>query len=289
MTDKNNENNNLLKNIDMQIENSKINPEKFLKPQEKQSKKTKKSKENKVGIYLLKNILGILSLGTTIAIFVITQNIDNDNSPLNYSIELNESVPKIQDDRLGGDNERDYLTFTPYMSYSLKRNGGGEVKELYLVKVSDEDNDEIKLTSSIIDNDFTNKPLVDNSKESSSNNNRKFYVNDNSLIWNQKNNIAYIYDPELQMSSLSDNVSTYFLLLRGSNNTTEVITILQKLGDKEENYLDTTVSFNSLDIFDFKSWDQQAKKTHLADFEKVYKKTINDYKKVIDFAKENLL
>ncbi|EME8119749.1 hypothetical protein [Enterococcus faecium] len=289
MTDKNNETNNLLKNIDMQIENSKINPEKFLKPQEKQSKKTKKSKENKVGIYLLKNILGILSLGTTIAIFMITQNIDNDNSPLNYSIELNESVPKIQNDKLGGDNERDYFTFTPYMSYSLKRNGGGEVKELYLLKVSDEDNDEIKLTSSIIDNDFTNKPSVDNSKKSSSNNNRKFYVYDNSLIWNQKNNIAYIYDPELQMSRLSDNVSTYFLLLRGSNNTTEVITILQKLGDKEENYLDTTVSFNSLDIFDFKSWDQQAKKTNLADFEKVYKKTINDYKKVIDFAKENLL
>ncbi|EMF0280660.1 hypothetical protein KI126_002742, partial [Enterococcus faecium] len=181
------------------------------------------------------------------------------------------------------------FTFTPYMSYSLKRNGGGEVKELYLLKVSDEDNDEIKLTSSIIDNDFTNKPSVDNSKKSSSNNNRKFYVYDNSLIWNQKNNIAYIYDPELQMSRLSDNVSTYFLLLRGSNNTTEVITILQKLGDKEENYLDTTVSFNSLDIFDFKSWDQQAKKTNLADFEKVYKKTINDYKKVIDFAKENLL
>lgn len=84
------------------------------------------------------------------------------------------------------------------------------------------------------------------------------------------------------MSLLTSTVSTYFLLLRESNNTTEVITILQKLGDKDESYLDTTISFNSLDIFDFKSWQQQAKKTNLADFEKVYKK-------VIDFAKENLL
>ncbi len=55
------------------------------------------------------------------------------------------------------------------------------------------------------------------------------------------------------MSLLTSTVSTYFLLLRESNNTTEVITILQKLGDKDESYLDTTISFNSLDIFDFKS------------------------------------
>lgn len=174
------------------------------------------------------------------------------------------------------------------MSYTLKRNGGGQVKEIYLLKVSGKDNNDIQLTSSIIDNEFTNKPKKD-SKKTLLDANYKFYALDNNLIWNKKNKTVYIFDPELQMSLLTSTVSTYFLLLRGSNNTTEVITILQKLGDKDESYLDTTISFNSLDIFDFKSWQQQANQTNLSDFEKVYDQTINDYKKVIEFAKENLL
>lgn len=283
MPTKNNENLELLKAIVEQIEKSNMKLDYLIKKKEQQLKK-----KGKLFIFFKRHSLEIFSLIVTILIFCITQDISNDNSPLNYSIELKESVPKINHDLISGNTSKDYFVIQPYMSYTLKRNGGGQVKEIYLLKVSGKDNNDIQLTSSIIDNEFTNKPKKD-SKKTLLDANYKFYALDNNLIWNKKNKTVYIFDPELQMSLLTSTVSTYFLLLRGSNNTTEVITILQKLGDKDESYLDTTISFNSLDIFDFKSWQEQANQTNLSDFEKVYGKTINDYKKVIEFAKENLL
>ncbi|HFC9364642.1 TPA: hypothetical protein QFC14_002364 [Enterococcus faecium] len=71
------------------------------------------------------------------------------------------------------------------MSYTLKRNGGGQVKEIYLLKVSGKNNNDIQLTSSIIDNEFTNKPKKD-SKKTLLDANYKFYALDNNLIWNKK-------------------------------------------------------------------------------------------------------
>lgn len=179
MPTKNNETLELLKAIVEQIEKSNMKLDYLIKKKEQQLKK------RKIIYFFKRHSLEIFSLIVTILIFCITQDISNDNSPLNYSIELKKSIPKINHDLIGGNTSKDYFVIQPYMSYTLKRNGGGQVKEIYLLKVSGKNNNDIQLTSSIIDNEFTNNPKKD-SKKTLLDANYKFYALDNNLIWNKK-------------------------------------------------------------------------------------------------------
>ncbi|EPM7463882.1 TPA: hypothetical protein QFC14_002365 [Enterococcus faecium] len=90
MPTKNNETLELLKAIVEQIEKSNMKLDYLIKKKEQQLKK------RKIIYFFKRHSLEIFSLIVTILIFCITQDISNDNSPLNYSIELKKSIPTNQ-------------------------------------------------------------------------------------------------------------------------------------------------------------------------------------------------
>ncbi|EPI5829093.1 hypothetical protein ACS8GA_002961 [Enterococcus hirae] len=272
-----------LKDINKSIENLKKNDDEE-ETVYKFKKTVKKFWYNDFSIVLsiLSLLIGFYSLNATLSIHSVTQKINNDNNPLEYSISLKKTILKINTNY----PEKNYFNDL-YLSYNLKRNDGGKVKELYLLKFNNNEN--IEIISPIINNTFNND-LTKNTEPSSSQKEKiKFDTSKNKIIWNKKEKNLYIYDSELLMSSTTDTVSIFFLLLLGNNNSTEIITVLQKLGANKENYKDTTVTFSNLDIFDFEKWKQQTMKANITNFEKIYENTISKYQKVVRFTKNNLL
>ncbi|EMF0083158.1 hypothetical protein ACSSIH_002530 [Enterococcus hirae] len=272
MANKNKETNDLLNQILEQVEKNNISYQlnKLLE------KKIDLDKKKKFPQWIVPTAI---SASIAIGTFYINHTISVNGSPLDYSVHLTESVAKVSNNT---DNfDKNYFTLSPFVEYTLTQNHGGKAKEMYLIKFPRSNKKELKVISATPSNTYPD--LSENKKQ------RKINLFDYKLIWNKNTDHIFIFDSDLQYSTTTETVDTYFLILRGNNNNNEVITVLQKLGGKNEDYKDTTLSFNSLDIFDLHSWEQQAHKTNLKDFQKVYDETISEYKKVINFTKENLV
>ncbi|EOS7773172.1 hypothetical protein FDO47_RS12585 [Enterococcus hirae] len=160
-----------LKDINKSIENLKKNDDEE-ETVYKFKKTVKKFWYNDFSIVLsiLSLLIGFYSLNATLSIHSVTQKINNDNNPLEYSISLKKPILKINTNY----PEKNYFN-NLYLSYNLKRNDGGKVKELYLLK-------------------FNNNDLTKNTEPSSSQKEKiKFDTSKNKIIWNKKEKNLYIY------------------------------------------------------------------------------------------------
>lgn len=237
----------------------------------KNSQSEQQTKFKRISSYLVK----LLAPGTIIslAIFLINSNNARDNAPLNYSLDLICDVPKYLPHP---DEDSDvFFTLSPYANFKFQRNDGGLLKDLFLITFSSDQ--QIKVHAPIIENSNNSmKPHPDMHIDTDSGASVVWYTKDNSLA-------IFFSDSFLDMDH--DKASSSFLVTKGQNQTYSIITLLFKIGTKNENYQDHSLTFTDIEIFDKLVWERKTTEENMPSFLNEYDTTIENYQKVIEWLK----
>lgn len=202
-------------------------------------------------------------------IFLINTTNTKNNSPLAYTLNLYDSVAKM-----GIPDDDTVFTASPFSTFSLQRNNGGLLENLFLVTVTTQDKVNV----------FA--PIISNSKSDIYDKNQAFKLDgDSLLLWNQEKDLLNIFFPDTAFDPKKESISTAFIVAKGQNHSYSVITLLHKLGSANESYLDTTLTFTDLEIYDKRVWEEQSLDENYSFFINEYDKTLNKYQVTIDWLK----
>ncbi|MGM0231236.1 hypothetical protein IGJ28_003328 [Enterococcus sp. AZ091] len=228
----------------------------------------------------------------SIVISLVTLNMNRNYSesllPLNYSITKTEDIPKYYPDL----NDNIFFSLSAFVHYKLHKNTGGTLTNMFLLtldrneKVRVHTQQSISVTPDNLDTlyqKYQNTPTLSLKIEDLD------YDSSSKLLWNTSHNSVYIFYPKIHAGATRDSISTAFLVLKGNNNNTQILTLLQKIGTKEENHTDTLISFTDLQIYDIDFWEKslsdKPEKTKQL-FLNIHEATIKKYQKIVQFLKE---
>lgn len=234
----------------------------------KESPKSLKQRA-KIGFFSIVNKTLAPSIILSFVIFLINTTNTKNTSPLAYTLDLYDSVTKIS-----SPDDDTVFTVSPFSTFSLQRNKGGLLENLFLVTVSTQD--EVNVFA----------PIISNSKSDTYDKKQSFeFDGDSLLLWNQEKNLLNIFFPDTAFDPKKESISTAFIVAKGQNHSYSVITLLHKMGSANESYLDTTLTFTDLEIYDKRVWKEQSLDENYSFFITEYDKTLNKYQITIDWLK----
>jgi len=236
-------------------------------------------------------IVAILAMNSANHISTIANQFSDDHQSPDYILPADKqfSVSKIY----LKNSSQPPLLLSPWLSLNLDRNNGGKAQRIFFADFTSEN--DIILTPVTLNNNFdpaADKVTLPNSltiaeSDEAIKNQIAYFSSEN----NSNSIIFHYFDSRVSLQLLGSKPVSKFIIIQGEDNSYEIISFIQLLGKKEDNYKDIIVSFNNIDLFAEKSWESQLKNVPNDDQNKIktIKKTTQDnYTKLNTFIKEKI-
>ncbi|MFK4899245.1 hypothetical protein [Lactococcus petauri] len=254
--------------------------------------------------------ISIFGICLSFFIFLIGRSFSNDHQPLDYKLSLSQS----NSEKING------YTLAPTLDISLDRNDSGLEKEIFLADFDSKNNIVITPTSSSkIDTKELLDKIIPKYKEIAKNSTdsqdyilklakqSSEYLNYDYSITHQEASLTRHYSLFFQEKSVTVNffdgnitlyhqqhISPKFIILKGANNSYQILTFFYILNKTTESDNDVQLSFNGLELFSETYWSNILNNSNLTTNEKkqledLKKDTQDKYDNVLTFLKAHTL